>query len=204
VEPRPGLAEAAEMWWRPERNARFLRRQEWTWTAWTAAVIVSFVAPSALIVWLEPLTIPIAALFVSHALLITRLQAGRGWRQVSPIDGPLGLLGDLLGHRERELAGRTGLAIQKGTLGIWLVGAKGALLVRPSGRRVDCFCVRVAEDDGLGDGDRVAHLLLALREDELGFATVANLGFSGARWRVQGRMPTPVRPALDAARKALR
>ena len=50
--------------------------------------------------------------------------------------------------------------------------------------------------------DRTAHLLLALREDEAGFATVANLAFSGAAWRVRRRLPARMRPALDAARVA--
>ena len=62
--------------------------------------------------------------------------------------------------------------------------------------------MRVAEQDGLPGGDRVAHLLLALREDERGFATVANLGFSGATWRVRRRLPERSRAALDAARAA--
>ena len=35
-------------------------------------------------------------------------------------------------------------------------------------------------DGELPSADRTAHLLLALREDEEGFATVANLAFSGA------------------------
>jgi hypothetical protein len=73
-------------------------------------------------------------------------------------------------------------------------------MVRPGGRRVDCWCVRVAEPGSLPAGDRVAHLLLALREDEAGFATVANFAFSGAAWRVRRRMPKRSRPALDAAR----
>jgi hypothetical protein len=47
--------------------------------------------------------------------------------------------------------------------------------------------------------DRIAHLLLALREDEQGFATVANHAFAGARWRVRRRLPKSQRPALDAA-----
>jgi hypothetical protein len=51
----------------------------------------------------------------------------------------------------------------------------------------------------LPSSDRIAHLLLALREDEAGFATVANLAFSGARWRVRRRLPAQMRPALDAA-----
>ncbi len=62
--------------------------------------------------------------------------------------------------------------------------------------------MRVGEQEDLPAGDRVAHLLLALREDEEGFATVANLGFSGARWRVRARMADAQRPALEAARAA--
>ena len=106
-------------------------------------------------------------------------------RRPRAADGPertaLGLLGDLIGHEARELHARTGLVRERGALGVWIVGEGGALLVR--GRRVDCWCVHV-EDRGLPSADRIAHLLLALRTDEQGFATVANLAFSGARWRV--------------------
>jgi hypothetical protein len=56
----------------------------------------------------------------------------------------------------------------------------------------------VPEPD-LPSADRVAHLLLALRSDEEGFATVANLAFSGAPWRLRRRMPPRARPALGAA-----
>ena len=54
-------------------------------------------------------------------------------------------------------------------------------------------------EPGLPSGDRIAHLLLALRSDEAGFATVANLAFSGARWRLRRRLPPHARAALDAA-----
>jgi hypothetical protein len=64
-----------------------------------------------------------------------------------------------------------------------------------------CFCVRPSGDD-LPSGDRIAHLLLALREDEAGFATVANLAFAGAAWRVRRRLAPISRPALTAAREA--
>lgn len=116
----------------------------------------------------------------------------------------LGLLGDLVGHSERELLGETGLVLERGGLGVWLVGERGALLVRPGGRRVDSWCVRIADPEGLPAGDRVAHLLLALREDEHGFCTVANMDFSGAAWRVRRHLPERARPALDAARAAAR
>jgi hypothetical protein len=88
-------------------------------------------------------------------------------------------------------------------LGAWLVGEAGALLVRPGGRRVHCWCVH-ADDPALPAGDRIAHLLLALREDEHGFATVANLAFSGAPWRVRRRMAPAMRPALAAGLRAAR
>jgi hypothetical protein len=110
------------------------------------------------------------------------------------------LLGDLVGHDEHDLLARTGLALQPGRMGVWLVGEEGALMVRPGGHRVDSWCVRVAEPGELPAGDRVAHLLLALREDEEGFATVANFNFSGAYTRVRMRLEPRSRPALDAAR----
>ena len=93
--------------------------------------------------------------------------------------------------------------MERGALGVWLVGPAGALLVRPGGRRVHCYCVRV-NDPELPTGDRIAHLLLALRTDEHGFATVANLAFSGARWRVRRRLDARQRPALQAAADAAR
>jgi hypothetical protein len=84
------------------------------------------------------------------------------------------------------------------------VGEAGALLVRPGGRRVHCFCVRVDHPD-LPSADRISHLLLALRSDEAGFATVANQAFAGARWRVRRRLDRRMRPALrEAARLAAR
>jgi len=43
--------------------------------------------------------------------------------------------------------------------------------------------------------------LLALREDESGFATVGNLVFAGAPWRLRRRLPLPAREALDEARR---
>jgi hypothetical protein len=56
-----------------------------------------------------------------------------------------------------------------------------------------------ATDPDLPSSDRIAHLLLALRADEQGFATVANHAFVGARWRVRRRLPKRVRPAVDEA-----
>jgi hypothetical protein len=60
------------------------------------------------------------------------------------------------------------------------------------------------DEPGLPRADRVAHLLLALREDEAGFATVANMAFSGAPWRLRRRMLPGQRPAMRAAVAAAR
>ena len=207
------LDEAARLHWREDVSARTLRRDGRRWTAWTAWIVAVFVAPGIALLAIEPLTFPAAAICFAHAWAIPWLQARRGARQVVPIGSErsaagrpradagaervaLGLLGDLVGHAERDLLTETGLALQRGTLGTWLVGEQGAFLVRSGGRRVDCWCVRVGEVGELPGGDRVAHLLLALREDELGFAKVANLGFSGARWRVRRQLPERSRPVL--------
>jgi hypothetical protein len=217
--PEGRLEEAARLWWREDASERTLRRDGRRWTAWTAWIAIVFFLPGALLLAIEPLTFPAAGICLAHAWAIPRIQARRGARQVVPIGGErsaarrvktdagaervaLGLLGDLVGHAERELLRETGLALQRGALGVWLLGEQGAILVRRSGRRVDCFCVRVTELSELPAGDRVAHLLLALREDELGFVKVANLGFSGAAWRVRRHLEPRARPALAAARRA--
>ena len=216
-----GLAEARELSWRRPATAETLRRDGRRWTFWTCGVIVTFALPSIALVALQPLALPVALLWFAHGWAICRMQPGRGVRGVAAIGSErsaargaeaggraervaLGLLGDLVGQRERELLQRTGLVLHCGRLGAWLVGEQGAIMVRSGGRRVDCWCVRVSEPEGLPAADRVAHLLLALREDELGFATVANLNFSGAAWRARLRMDKRERPALDSARTVAR
>ena len=211
-----GLVEAQRLHWREPASESTLRRDGRRWTLWTAAVLVSFGAPAILLLALNPLLFPAALVLAAHAWFILRLQAGRAVSSVRALEpggrtrpnGPdavaLGLLGDLLGHSERELMQRTGLALQRGRLGVWLLGERGALLVRPGGRRIFSFCVRVGEAGDLPAADHVAHLLLALREDEEGFATVANLGFSGALWRCRVRMAPRQRVALDMARETAR
>ena len=161
--------------------------------------------------WLEPFLFPVSLLALVHAWVIPELFANRGAgvvrfarrRAGGRERVAQGLLGDLLGHEARDLQRRTGLALERGRLGVWLVGDAGALLVRPGGRRVHTYCVRVADAD-LPPSDRVAHLLLALREDEQGFATVANHAFAGATWRIRRRLAPVRRPALDAAVAAAR
>jgi hypothetical protein len=205
------LPELASVPWRVPTDRHWLRRWGRIWQAWTVLFTVPFVAAGVGMFLLEPLALPVSLAAFAHAWIIPELYAYRGASVVRP-KGPRndraepvaqGLLGDLLAHDPRELQRRTGLALESGTLGTWLVGEAGALLVTPGARRVHCFCVRVTDRD-LPPSDRVAHLLLALREDEIGFATVANHAFAGAPWRVARRLPASMRPGLDAARAAAR
>ena len=199
------------MHWRPRVGAANLRRRGRLWTATSLAHAVPFSATAVLLFAIEPLSAPVGAILLAHAWAIPELYAKRGANVVrsrpragdEPERTALGLLGDLVGHEARELHARSGLILERGALGVWLVGEAGALLVRPGGRRVDCWCVHV-EDRKLPSADRIAHLLLALRTDEAGFATVANLAFSGAPWRVRRRIPPQRRPALDAAVRVAR
>jgi hypothetical protein len=205
------LPELASVPWRKPTDAAWLRRWARVWHAWTLLYTVPFVAAAVGMVLLDPLATPVALAALAHAWIIPELYAFRGASTVRPKGArhdaaeptAQGLLGDLLGHEERALQRATGLALERGRLGTWLVGEGGALLVTPGGRRVHCFCV-AATDPDLPPSDRIAHLLLALRADEVGFATVANHAFAGAPWRVRRRLPARMRPALDEARRAAR
>jgi hypothetical protein len=209
--PPAALPELAAVPWRRRESAASLRRKGREWTAWTLTLSVPFAVAGAFLLSLEPLSFPVALMSWAHGWLIPLLYANRGAMVLlpRPVVGregseevAQGLLGDLLGHDARTLQRATGLALERGELGAWLVGEAGALLVVPGGRRVHCFCV--AATGTLPPSDRIAHLLLALRTDETGFATVANLAFSGAPWRVRRRMSATARPALDAARAVAR
>ena len=207
-----GLPERQAVHWRPIVDEQRLNRTAALWTATTTAHVVPFIGAGALLFAVQPLALPVTLASFAHAWVIPELYAHRGANVVKPKRSKapagaerlsVGLLGDLVGHEARDLHARTGLVLERGDLGVWLVGPAGALLVRPGGRRVHCYCVRVNDPD-LPSGDRIAHLLLALRSDERGFATVANLAFSGARWRVRRRLDASLRPALDAAARSAR
>ena len=190
---------------------RALERRARLWTATILVQTIPFIVTAVAIFLLQPLALPVSLIALAKAWIIPELYAQRGANVLRPrrrAEGraelrALGLLGDLVGHRARELLAETGLVLERGRLGTWLVGEGGAVLLRPGGRRVFCYCVRASESD-LPAADRVAHLLLALREDEEGFATVANTAFCGARWRLRRRLPRATRPALAAASAAAR
>jgi hypothetical protein len=176
------------------------------WTLTTFIHTVPFVAAAIALGVLRPVTIPVSVVLLVHAWVIPELYAARGAgvvrakaaRNPAAERVALGLLGDLIGHRARELHARTGLVLERGRLGVWMLSEAGAMLVRPGGHRVNCYCVK-AQGSDLPPSDRIAHLLLALREDEAGFATVAHLAFSGAAWRVRRRVKHGAREALALA-----
>ena len=209
------LPELAAVHWRPRADERRLDRTSLLWTLTTVAHVVPFVAAGVVLFLVQPLALPMSLACFAHAWVIPELYAQRGANVVrpkasrSPAEAEarsVGLLGDLVGHEARPQHARTGRVLERGRHGALLVGPAGALLVRGGGgrfHRVFCYCVGV-NDPGLPSGDRIAHLLLALRADEEGFATVANLAFSGARWRVRRRLAPAMRPALDAGAAAAR
>jgi hypothetical protein len=204
-----GLPELANVWWRRRVDERGLRLRERLSAAYTAVYCTPLIAAGLILIALEPLLFPVSLIAWLHAWVIPELFAHRGARVVFPLERggaaapeqvAQGLLGDLLDHEARALQRATGLALERGRLGVWLVGEAGALLLRPGGRRAHCFCARATDPD-LPRSDRIAHLLLALREDEPGFATLANHAFAGATWRVRRRLMQHQRPALAAARQ---
>jgi hypothetical protein len=204
--PTAALPELAGVPWRTAKTPQSLRTWGRVWTAWTLLYVIPFSIAGVVLFTIDPITVPVALACLVHAWLIPELYAFRGASVVSP-KGPRndggepaaqGLLGDLLDHDARELQRDTGLALERGSYGVWLVGEAGALLLPYDDRRVHCFCVRVP-DPTLPPSDRVAHLLLALRTDEIGFATVANHAFAGAAWRVRRRLRPHMRAALARA-----
>jgi hypothetical protein len=201
------LPELAAVPWRKPIDPERLRRWGRRWTAWTVGSTIPFIAAGIVLVWIEPLAAPVAIGSFAHAWIIPELHAFRGAsvlrakrarnEQAEPV--AQGFLGDLLDHSARELQRETGLVLERGRLGTWLIGEAGGILFWKGSRRVHCFCV-TATDKSLPPSDRIAHLLLALRSDEIGFATIANHAFSGAPWRVRRRLPKDMRPAFDRAR----
>jgi hypothetical protein len=209
VAPLDPLPEISSVPWRKRVTDRSLIVRKRWWTATMIAHSVPFVVAGIGLMFLNVYAAPVSAILLAKAYIIPALYARRGANVLNRKGRgseaaelrALGLLGDLVGHDERELVARTGLVVEPGELGVWVVGEAGALLVRRGGHNVMCWCVRVPDPD-LPAGDRIAHLLLALRADEAGFATVANLAFSGAPWRLRRKLNSAQRPALAAAVRA--
>jgi len=164
------LPEAATVYWRPRADGERLDRRGRLWTLTTVAHIVPFVLTAALLCALSWAALPVALACLAHAYVIPALYAQRGANVVRPRpkttaaaeQTALGLLGDLVGHDARELHAQTGLVMERGKLGTWLVGEGGALLVR--GRKVWCYCVQVRHPD-LGITMNRAYIQPRTRED---------------------------------------
>lgn len=204
------LPELAAVHWRRRVDEQALQRADRCWTLSTVAHEVPFLLVALLLPALDLIMLPVSVAALAFAWVIPALHAARGSGvlrppRLAPDSGgiaaeqrALGLLADLVGHEARELLCRIGLVIEPGSLGVWVVGPAGALLARPGGRRVQCYCVRATGEE-LPIADKLAHLLLALRADECGFATVANLTFSGAGWRLARKLSPAAREGLTTA-----
>ena len=147
----------------------------------TVGHTVPFVAAAVVLMALQPLAFPVAIVALAHAWIIPALFAQRGANVLRPrpragrrpASGVRSACSATSSATTRaSCTSAAGLVLERGALGTWLVGEAGAVLVR--GRQVCCYCVKV-DDPTLPSADRIAHLLLALRADERGFATVANL-----------------------------
>ena len=181
--------------WTPAR----LRRRGRLWTLTTARPRRAVPAHrGALLMLVEPLAFAVAASCLAHAWIIPALYAQRGGERRAAEVAQRRRAGRAASRRP---AGRPRRPRQRASctrarascssaarLGVWLVGTGGraARAPRRPARPTAGACASTTPT--CPRGDRIAHLLLALRTDEDGFATVANLAFSGARWRVRRRM----------------
>jgi hypothetical protein len=204
-----GLPERANVPWRPQVDHAAVRKAGDRWTLSVLAHVVPITATGLFFMLLGPVPAVVGLILLAHAWAIPELYANRGAGVLRSrgAAGPaaerraLLLLGDLVSDEARRLHARTGLILERGEFGVWLLAEAGAVLVAPGGRRVFCYCVKARGTD-LPSSDQIAHLLLALRCHERDFVTVANLAFSGAPWRLRRRLGTEHRLALDAARAA--
>ena len=207
-----GLAEVANVPWRKPADQAYLDRYARGWTIWTVALTVPFVLTGVGLLAVTWMTIPVAAIaFVAGldqpgAVRLPRRQrpAAEGGSHTSRASRSRRACSATCSITTSASSSVTpAWRSSAGDLGVWMVGEAGAILLPWDGKRAHCFCVRVTDPE-LPPSDRIAHLLLALRTDETGFATVANHAFAGAPWRVRRRLPKPMRPALDAARALAR
>ncbi|MEA2373938.1 MAG: hypothetical protein QOD53_401, partial [Thermoleophilaceae bacterium] len=163
ADPGAALPELAAVPWRSRASGQSLRRRGQLWTLTTVAHVVPFVAVAVVLMLLQPLSAPVALVALAHAWIIPELYAVRGANTIRPKRRPQtaaepvaqGFLGDLLGHEEREIQRQTGLALEPGALGTWVIGEAGAVLVTSGGRRVHCFCVATTDRE-LPPSDRIA------------------------------------------------
>ena len=194
-------------------DARRLRRRGALWTLTTTAHVVPFVAAGVVLFLVQPLAVAVSLASFAHAWIIPMLYAARGanvaaaqraTRRRRRASAPRWACSATSSATTRAtLHARPACVVERGRARHVGRGGGGRRPAdRPRAPRATCFCVRV-DDPSLPPADRIAHLLLALRADEVGFATVANMAFCGARWRVRRRLPRGDAPGAGAPRRAL-
>ena len=72
------LPETAAVYWRPRVDERRLERRARLWTLTTVAHTIPYLVASGVLVWLEPLSAPVAFVLLAHAWVIPELYAKRG------------------------------------------------------------------------------------------------------------------------------
>jgi hypothetical protein len=82
------LPERAAVHWRRPMDARRLGAYARAWTATTVGHTVPLLVAAALLLWLNPLTFPIAVILAAHAWAIPELYANRGAKWSSRAGGP--------------------------------------------------------------------------------------------------------------------
>ena len=123
--------------WRARTSERSLRRRGRLWTLTTVAHTLPFIGGAALLFVASPITIPIGVIVLAHAWAIPELYAARGAgvlrrRKAADRDSEqraLLLLGDLIDQLLARLHATSGLVLERGRLGVWLVGEAGAVLL---------------------------------------------------------------------------
>ena len=206
------LPELASVPWRARTDQRWLRRWGRIWHAWTLLYTVPFIAAAAGMLWLDPITAPVALVAAAHAWIIPELYAARGATVATP-KGPRRARAEPVAAGPARPTCSVTTSASCSARPAWRSSAASSACgwsarparcsITPGGRRVHCL-LRRRHRLRAAPSDRVAHLLLALRVDEEGFATVANHAFAGAPWRVRRRLPARMRPAIDEARCAAR
>jgi len=170
------LPELGAVNWRRRVDERSLVLRERISAAYTALYVTPLLVVAGGMLFLEPLLFPVSALALAHAWVIPELFANRGAGVVRVTrKGPggsaelvaQGLLADLLNHDARDLQRRTGLALERGRMGVWLVGEAGALLVRPDG------VVAWRHSRGAADADQARRELAAALRQVLSNSQVA-------------------------------
>ena len=191
---------------RRRRRSCALRGRLWTLTM--VAHVIPFAGAAALLMWMQPLALPVALVCLAHAWIIPELYAQRGAnvlrpprrrgaapasRRRGPEQRSVGLLGDLVGHEARELHAAHGARRRARPARHVDRGGDGR---GPAARPPPPARVLLLREGRPAPGGRPRaalrrpHRAPAARpaQRRAGFATVANLAFAGATWRLRRRM----------------